>query len=315
MRIGVDAMGGDYAPLHVVMGAIHALDRVLPDSEIVLFGNERKIREICLSQQVDPKRFEIVSAAQVVEMGEHPVKAYQQKKNSSVAAGFMALQKGEIDSFAGAGNTGAMLVGAQSILKTIKGITRPCISTEFPVQTGGTALLLDVGLNSESRPDNLFEFGILGSIYAHHIMGIKNPRVALLNVGEESEKGSLLTREAYKMMEGNPHFNFVGNIESTQLFTGTIADVIVTDGFTGNVVIKQAEGMFHLLKDFGLGNAFFDRFDYEVYGGAPVLGVNAPVIIGHGASSPRAIMHMILKSEATYQARLVQKIKEAISNE
>jgi len=315
MRIGVDAMGGDYAPLHVVMGAVHALDRVLPDSEIVLFGNDRKIREILHSQHVDPKRFGIVSASQAIEMGEHPVKAFQQKKDSSVAAGFLALQKGEIDSFAGAGNTGAMLVGAQSILKPIKGVTRPCISTEFPVQTGGTALLLDVGLNADCRPDNLFEFAILGSVYAFHIMGIKNPRIALLNVGEEPEKGSLLTRETYMMMEGNPYFNFVGNIESTQLFTGSVADVIVTDGFSGNIVVKQAEAMFHLIKDFGFENPFFDRFDYEVYGGAPVLGVNAPVIIGHGASSPRAIMHMILKSEATYMARLVQKIKEAISNE
>ena len=315
MRIGVDAMGGDYAPLHVVMGAIQALDRVQPDSEIVLFGNERKIREICNSQHIEPKRFEVIPSSQAIEMGEHPVKAFQQKKDSSVVVGFQALQRGDIDSFAGAGNTGAMLVGAQSILKTIKGVTRPCISAEFPVQTGGSALLLDVGLNADCRQDNLFEFGILGSIYAHHILGIKNPRVALLNVGEEPEKGSLLTRETFKLMERNPHFYFVGNIESTQLFTGTIADVIVTDGFTGNVVIKQAEGMFHLLKDFGFVNPFFDRFDYEVYGGTPILGVNAPVITGHGASSPRAIMHMILKSEATYKAGLIQKIKEAISNE
>jgi len=315
MRIGVDAMGGDYAPLHVVMGAVQALDRILPDSEIVLFGNERKIREICHSQHIDSKRFKIVSSSHVIEMGEHPVKAFQQKRDSSVSVGLLALQKGEIDSFAGAGNTGAMLVGAQSILKTIKGVTRPCISAEFPVQTGGSALLLDVGLNADCRPDNLLEFGILGSVYAHHIMGINHPRVALLNVGEEPEKGSLLTREAYKLMEGNPNFNFVGNIESTQLFTGNIADVVVTDGFTGNVVIKQAEGMFHLVKDFGFENAFFDRFDYEMYGGAPILGINAPVIIGHGASSPRAIMHMILKSEATYKAGLIQKIKKIISNE
>jgi len=315
MRIGVDAMGGDYAPLHVVMGAILALDRVLPDSKIVLFGSGRKIREICHSQHIDPDRFVIVPSSQVVEMGEHPVKAFQQKTDSSIAAGFLALQKGEIDSFAGAGNTGAMLVGAQSILKTIKGVTRPCISAEIPVQTGGSALLLDVGLNADCRPDNLLEFGILGATYIRHIFGIEHPRVALLNIGEEPEKGSLLTREAYKLMEGNPHFNFVGNIEGAQLFTGTVADVIVTDGFVGNIVIKQAEGMFQLLKDFGFGNAFFERFDYEVYGGTPILGVNAPVITGHGASSPRAIMHMILKSEATYKAALIPQIKKAISNE
>ena len=315
MRIGVDAMGGDYAPLHVVMGAIEALAKVLPDSEIVLFGNERKIKEICYSQHVDASRFCIVPASQVIEMGEHPVMAFRQKKDSSMAAGFFALQRGEIDSFAGAGNTGAMLVGAQSVLKTIKGVSRPCISAEFPVQTGGSALLLDVGLNADCRPDSLLEFGLLGTTYVRHIMGIKNPRVALLNIGGEPEKGSLLTREAFKLMEGNPFFNFVGNIESTHLFTGNIADVIVTDGFSGNVVIKQAEGMFSLLKDFGFYNPFFERFDYEVYGGTPILGVNAPVITGHGASSPRAITHMILKSEATFKAGLVQKIKEAISNE
>ena len=315
MKIGVDAMGGDYAPLHVVMGAIQAMDRVLPDSEIVLFGNERKIKEICRSQYFDPCRFGIVSSSQVIEMGEHPIKAFQQKQDSSIAVGFLWLQKGEIDAFSSAGNTGAMLMGAQSILKAIKGISRPCLSTEFPLQPGGSALLLDVGLNADCRPENLLEFGVLGSIYARDIMRIPQPRVALLNIGEEPEKGSLLTREAFKLMDNNPHFNFVGNIEASQLFSGTIADVIVADGFAGNVVIKQAEGMFQLLKDYGFGNDFFDRFDYEVYGGAPILGVNAPVIIGHGASSPRAIMHMILKSEATYQAGLVQKIKEAISNE
>ena len=315
MRIGVDAMGGDYAPLHVVMGAIKALDGILPDSEIVLFGNERKIKEICHSQHFDPCRFTIVSSSQVIEMGEHPVKAFQKKHDSSIVAGFMSLQRGEIDSFCSAGSSGAMLMGAQSILKTIKGISRPCICTEYPLQTGGTALLLDVGLNADCRPDNLLEFGILGSTYAQHIMGIPQPRVALLNMGEEPEKGSLLTREAYKMMDGTPYFHFAGNIEATQLFTGTVADVIVADGFSGNIVIKQAEAMFQLLKDFKMGNAYFDRFDYEVYGGAPVLGINAPVVIGHGASSPRAMTHMILKSEATFKGGLVQKIKEAISNE
>jgi glycerol-3-phosphate acyltransferase PlsX len=315
MRIGVDAMGGDYAPLHVVLGAIQVVDQLSPGSEITLFGNERKIKEICRSQHFDSDRFGIVSSSQVIEMGEHPVKAFQQKQNSSIVVGFHALQKGEIDSFSSAGSTGAMLMGAQSILKTIKGVSRPCISTEFPVQTGGSALLLDVGLNADCRPDNLLEFGILGSTYAQSIMGFSRPRVALLNMGEEPEKGSLFAREAYKLMEGNPYFHFVGNIESTQLFTGAIADVIVTDGFSGNIVIKQAEAMFQLLKDFGFCNPFFDRFDYEVYGGAPVLGINAPVVIGHGASSPRAIAHMILKSEATFTAGLVQKIKEAISNE
>ena len=315
MRIGVDAMGGDYAPLLVVMGAIQAVEQLSPGSEIVLFGNERKIKEICKSQDFNPDRLSIVPSSQVIEMGEYPVKAFLQKQDSSIVLGFHALQKGEIDAFSGAGSTGAMLMGAQSVLKTVKGISRPCISTEFPVQTGGSALLLDVGLNADCRPDNLLEFGILGSIYARSIMGFSQPRVALLNIGEESEKGSLFTREAFKLMEGNPYFHFVGNIEATQLFTGTIADVVVTDGFSGNVVIKQAEAMFQLLRDFGLCNAFFDRFDYEVYGGAPVLGVNAPVVIGHGASSPRAIAHMILKSEATFKAGLVQKIKKAISNE
>jgi glycerol-3-phosphate acyltransferase PlsX len=149
----------------------------------------------------------------------------------------------------------------------------------------------------------------------HHILGVSHPRVALLNIGEEPEKGGLHIREAFTLMEGNPYYNFVGNIEATRLFSGTVADVIVTDGFTGNVVIKQAEGMFQLLKDFGFANPFFDRFDYEVYGGTPILGVNAPVITGHGASSPRAMMHMILKSETTYKAGLIAKIKEAISNE
>jgi glycerol-3-phosphate acyltransferase PlsX len=177
---------------------------------------------------------------------------------------------------------------------------------------GKTGLLLDVGLNVDCKPDVLYQYGLLGSIYAKHMMGLDNPRVALLNIGEEEEKGNLLTKETHKIMLDNIDFNFVGNFEAIHLFSGKVADVIITDGFVGNVVLKQAEAMYILAKKLGIDNDYFNRFNYELHGGTPVLGVNAPVIIGHGASTPKAVESMILQTEHAIKVRLVDKITEAL---
>ncbi|MCL2097657.1 MAG: phosphate acyltransferase PlsX [Bacteroidales bacterium] len=312
VRIGIDAMGGDFAPKNIVLGAIQAYARIQPKTRLVLFGDKSLIDAECREAGFDAAKFEIVHTSQVIGMGDHPAKAFQQKSDSSITVGFHALANCKIDGFASAGNTGAMLAGAMYTVKSIPGIIRPAICSEYPLLTGKTAFLLDVGLNVDCKPDVLYQYGLLGSIYVKHMMGIDNPRVALLNIGEEEEKGNLQTKEAFKMMQDTTDFNFAGNIEANHIFSGEIADVIVADGFVGNVVLKQAEAMYVLAKEQGIDSEYFNRFNYEIYGGTPVLGVNAPIIIGHGISSPTAIENMILQTEHAIKVRLVDKITEAL---
>ena len=312
IRVGIDAMGGDFAPKNVILGAIQAYKRIQPKTRLILFGDKSQIEAECREAGFDAAKFEIVHTSQIIGMGEHPAKAFQQKPDSSISVGFHALANCEIDGFASAGNTGAMLAGVIYTVKAIPGIIRPAISSEYPLLTGKTALLLDVGLNVDCKPDVLYQYGLLGSIYAKYMLGIENPRVALLNIGEEEEKGNLQIKEAFKIMQDTTDFNFVGNVEANHLFSGEIADVIVTDGFVGNVVLKQAEAMYILAKKQGIDNKYFNRFNYELYGGTPVLGVNSPVIIGHGVSSPKAIENMILQTEHAVKVRLVEKITEAL---
>ncbi len=315
IRIGIDAMGGDFAPKNVVLGAIAAIDRIKPKSRLILFGDRERITDECTQVGFDAAKFDIVHTTQVIEMCDHPAKAFQQKPDSSITVGFGALSKLKIDGFASAGNTGAMLVGAMYTVKAIPGIIRPAISSEYPLLSGKTGLLLDVGLNADCKPDVLYQYGLLGSIYAKYVMGIEQPRIALLNIGSEEEKGNLLTKEAYKLMTDSTEFHFVGNIEAHQLYSGKIADVVVTDGFVGNIVLKQAEAMYRLAKTQNIDNDFFNRFNYEIYGGTPILGVNAPIVIGHGASTPKAIENMILQTEHAIEVGLIDKFMEALHNE
>jgi glycerol-3-phosphate acyltransferase PlsX len=313
MKIGIDVMGGDYAPQNIVLGAADSLSRISSGSEITLIGDKPRITEICRQSGIDVSLFSIAHTSQVIRMDEHPVQSYQSKKDSSLVVGFGMLKKGEIDAFSSAGNTGAMLTGCYATLNTIPGIMRPCISAEMPLINGKKMLILDVGFNTDCKPDMLYQFGLLGAIYAREMMGIDNPGVALLNIGEEEDKGDMVAREAYKLMSGSTHYRFCGNIEANRLFLGEIADVVVTDGFAGNVLLKQAEGMYDLAHRLEINNTFFERFNYENYGGTPVLGITAPVIIGHGASSPLAVTNMILQAESALNNKLVDKFIEAIS--
>ena len=226
VKIGVDAMGGDYAPEAVVLGAIEAAGMLPGDVRLVLFGDEAAIRALMEREGVAKDLFDVVPTSEVITMSDHPAQAFSKKPDSSLTVGFGWLKAGRIDGFASAGNTGAMLVGSMYTVRAIEGIIRPTISSHIPVVGGRTALVLDVGLNVDCKPDVLDQYGMLGSIYAEKVLGISNPRVALLNIGEEKEKGNLATKAAYEIMEGTSKYNFVGNVEGKQLFTGEVADVI-----------------------------------------------------------------------------------------
>lgn len=312
MKIGLDIMGGDYAPESTVVGAIQALSELEEDDKIVLIGDETKINEILEKEGQDHDAFDIVHASEVIEMEEHPARAFSRKPDSSIAIGFAMLRSGKLDAFSSAGNSGAMLVGSMHIVRSVPGVIRPMIASDLPKEDGGNGIILDVGINADCKPDVLYQFAVVGSLYAEHVLGIKNPKVALLNIGEEKEKGNLLTQATYRLMDETNEFNFVGNVEGRDLFDNS-ADVVVCDGFTGNVVLKEAEAFFKLISKRGLVDDYFSRFNYENYGGTPVLGVNANVLIGHGISSPKAIKNMILASKTVTLANLPSKIKEAFN--
>lgn len=313
MRIGIDAMGGDFAPFNVVKGAIDAYYCVHEQTRLVLFGDEKGIVEICRENNFAAGNFDIVHTTEVIGMDEHPAKAFAAKRNSSIAVGFKHLAEKKTDCLASAGNTGAMMAGAAYTVKFIDGISRPCISCNAPLLNGTTGLLVDAGLNVDCKPDNLLQYALLASIYAKAVLGYENPRIGLVNVGEEAEKGSLLTRAAYELMQSDGRFNFAGNVEGHDLLTGKKADVIVCDGFTGNIILKQTEATYRLAKKLNAQVDFFDRFNYELYGGMPVLGTNTPVIIAHGASTPLAIKNMILQAESVVRVNLTDKIKTSLN--
>ncbi|HVA98746.1 MAG TPA: phosphate acyltransferase PlsX [Bacteroidia bacterium] len=314
MKIGLDVMGGDFAPQATISGAVLARKELPAEVKIVLIGDEKIIFSELQSQQANPNDFEIVHAAEVIGMGEHPTKAFAQKTNSTIAVGFKLLKEKKINVFAGSGNTGAMLVGAMYTVKAIEGVLRPCITSILPKENGKVGLILDVGANADCKPDTLYQFGILGSVYAKNVFEINNPRVALLNIGEEEEKGNLATQAAHQLMKDSKEINFIGNIEGRDVFNDK-ADIIVCDGFTGNVVLKQAEAFYSLIKRRGWKDDYFDRFNYENYGGTPILGINSDVLIGHGISNPVAIKNMLLLSKNVVEANLSEKIKQAFNHD
>ncbi len=243
-------------------------------------------------------------------MADSATKSFVQKPESSIAVGFGLLKEKKIDAFASAGNSGAMLVGAMFTVKPIHGIQRPAIATVLPHEDGTTGILLDVGANADCKPEVLQQFGILGSLLSEHVYHVKNPRVALMNIGEEEEKGNLLAQQAHQLLKNTKEINFIGNTEGRDLFNHK-TDVTVCDGFTGNVILKEAESFYTLIKKRGINDAYFNRFDYENYGGTPVLGVNGNVIIAHGISKAKAIKNMIRLSINVAEVNLAEKIATA----
>ena len=311
MKIGIDIMGGDYAPKKTVHGAILALNELPKNITVVLFGKKNEILSELKQHDFSADKFEIVDCCEVISMEEHATKAYRSKPDSSISKGFEYLAKGEIDGFASAGNTGAMFVGGFYAVKSIPGIIRPPLAVLIPREDGGVTVLLDVGANTDCKPDVLYQFGTLGSLFSQYVCGIKNPKVSLLNLGEEKTKGNLLTQAAYTLMEDNPDYTFIGNCEGRDIFNSK-SDVIVCDGFTGNIALKEIEGIYNIMKKRGLLDDFFKRFNYENYGGTPILGLNKTVIIGHGISNEIAIKNMIVLTKNIVEADLVNKIKENI---
>jgi glycerol-3-phosphate acyltransferase PlsX len=306
MKIGIDMMGGDFAPLEAVLGIQQFLEE--GKAHLVLLGDDEKLKPLLSEHGIPEKAYTLVHAPQVIDMDDSPTRALKEKPQSSIAVGFHLLASHKTDAFISAGNTGAMLVGALYALKAVEGVLRPTISTIIPKENGGTGLLLDVGLNSDCKPEHLNQFAVMGSVYAQTILGIDNPRVALLNIGEEEGKGNLLAQATYPMLKENSHINFIGNVEGRDILLDK-ADVMVCDGFTGNIILKLAESLFEITDQKKINHEYFERFNFENYGGTPVLGVSKPVIIGHGISRAKAFKNMILLAQKMIEKDIMQKLQ------
>ena len=312
MRIGIDITGSDFGIEQVLSGVIQVLPELAHDAILVLYGPAEEAKKILSQKSVDLTHIEFIDCDEVIEMGEHPAKAFLKKPNSSIAKAFKDLSIEKIDAFASAGNTGAMMVGSVMEIKPIPGVMRPAIVSFVPKDNGGTGVILDVGANAEVKPEVLQQFAVLGKIYAEAVLKIENPRVGLINIGGEAEKGSILYQNAHKLLQDSPNLNFIGNTEGYHIFKD-IADVMVCDGFVGNVILKLSESFYRILHKKGFMDGFTERFNYEIYGGSPVVGVSKPVVIAHGNSSALAIKNMVLQAIGMVEGELCKKIQTAIN--
>ena len=328
MRIAVDAMGGDNAPYEIVVGALDAV-KGNPDITVVLVGKEDEINKIIDEKTIDRSGIEVVNATEVIEFDDVPTKAVRSKKDSSLVVAMKLVKDKQADAFLSAGSTGAILVGGLFIVGRIKGIDRPALTGFFPNPKGYT-VLLDIGANADCKARNILEFGVMGSLYAEKVLGIKNPSVGLLNNGTEEGKGNDLTKEAFALMKGSDQINFYGNIEGRDMPAGTV-DVAVTDGFTGNVVLKTTEGVastiMKMMKDALMSStkgkiagamiksdmtALKDGFSADAIGGAPFLGVDGVVLKAHGNSRAIAITNAILQARRFKESNYIEELKAHI---
>lgn len=312
MNIALDMMGGDFAPLEAIKGIIKYLDEDKSPCNLILIGNESLIKTMFDNNELSSNHLTIVDAPEVIEMHEHPTKALKEKPKSSISIGFHLLVNDKADAFISAGNTGAMMVGALYSIKSIKGVLRPTIGAYIPRENGTLGLLLDVGLNGDCKPENLSQFAVLGSLFAKEILNYEDPKVGLINLGEEEGKGNILLQATYPLLKENEQINFIGNIEGRDILLDK-ADVMICEGFTGNVILKFAEGFYDVIKRRSINDEHFNRFDFEIYGGVPVLGVNKPVIIGHGISHALAFKNMIITAKKMIEKDLTSKIKNSFS--
>ncbi len=333
LRIAIDAMGGDFAPKNEIDGAILAAKHFGGKTkvEFVFFGPEELLKRELASRDTGGMTYSVVHCDEVISMDDDPTSALRTKKQSSIVQGINYHREGKADAFISAGNTGAVMSGGTLFLGRIRGVSRPTIASFFPTARTMPCLVVDVGANVECKPKFLYEFGIMGSIYVNQILGIESPRVGLLNVGEEETKGSGLALDTHALMKNSKVMNFAGNTEGRDILMGT-CDVVVCDGFTGNIVLKFAESFINVLriklKDFA-GRSLLNKlsvaimiptlrrvlkeFDYQEYGGVPLLGVNGVVIIGHGKSSVLAVKNMLLRAVEVIEKDINQRIENALA--
>ena len=312
VNVAVDAMGGDNAPGEIVKGAVEAINAE-KKVKVFLAGREPLLKEELKKYSYNPEQLEIVHAEEIIETGEPPVMAIRKKKDSSIVKCMYLVKNGECDALVSAGSTGAVLVGGQVIVGRIKGVERPPLAPIIP-HINGVSLLLDCGANVDARPSQLLQFAKMGSIYMESVIGVKNPRVGLVNIGTEEEKGNALTKEAYPLLKSCPEINFIGNVEAREIPMGG-ADVLVCEAFAGNVVLKMLEGVSSALIDkikSGMMTNLLKDFNTEDYGGAPLLGLNCRVVKTHGNSKSVEIKNSILQCIAFKEQKINQKIKEQL---
>ncbi len=327
-RIAVDAMGGDFAPRHEILGAVQAL-KASSDFQLFLVGQKDKILQIAKEENVQIDESMIIDAPDIIGMDETPTVAIKSKPNSSLVVGAKLVREKKADAFVSAGNTGAMMAASTLLIGRIPGVGRPTIGASFPTEKGKFCIVFDAGASVDSKPQHLFEYAILGSIFSKEIYGVEKPTIGLLNVGEEESKGNELTFASYKLLKES-QLNFHGNVEGRDILKGVV-DVVLCDGFVGNIVLKFGESVLTFLKsrirgyaEKGLLNklkalvvksvlkASLSDMDYQTHGGVPLLGVNGISIIGHGSSSPLAIKNMILRAKEMHDKNLIKKFEEAI---
>lgn len=310
MNIGLDIMGGDYAPKAAIEGVASFFEtNTNQDIKLTLIGNPEATAPYL--SLLDPYigQFTLVPSATVIEMHEHPTKALKEKQNSSIAMGFGLLMNKKIDAFISAGNTGAMLVGSMYSVKALPGVLRPTIASPVPCHNGGVNLLLDVGANADCKPEHLDQFAVMGSLYMKHLMGVDNPKVGLLNIGEEEGKGNILAQNTFPLLKQNTNINFIGNVEGRDILTNK-QNVVVCEGFTGNILLKMAESFYDILKDdLSEVTPFIKMLNYEEYGGIPILGINAPVLIGHGISNNKVFKEMIVATQKVIETNFIEVLR------
>ena len=327
-RIVVDAMGGDFAPVNAVLGALDAHNEN-KSFDLFLVGRKKEIEEVLTANKLSLNSECIINADEVIEMGDSPAASLKLKPNSSIVIGAQLVRDKKADAFVSAGNTGAMMAASTLIIGRIPGLGRPTIGAEMP-NVNGICYLYDVGASKDSKPSHLFEYAVMGTIFAKEMGGVSNPKIGVLSMGEEEGKGNEVSEAATKLLRKSK-LNFIGNVEGRDILAGNV-DVVVCDGYVGNIILKFGESVPKLLKQLltkTANNSFIDKIliglsknalkkslkslDYQEYGGVPLLGVNGISIIGHGSSSIRAIKNMVLRANEMYRKNLVSKLIKAIS--
>ncbi len=328
MRIALDAMGGDYAPDEIIAGALEALPRIDKADEILLVGPQDLLETKLTALRSGKKRVSIVDAPDVIEMDEKPIDSLRRKPRSSIGVLARLAKLDRADAVISAGNTGACVAAFQMRMRTLPGVNRPGIAVVFPT-TNGPVTICDVGANIACKPINLYQYALMASIYSRHYLGIQNPRIGLMSIGQEDAKGNEIVRRTRELLRGDPRLNFIGNIEGSDIFRG-VCDVVVCEGFVGNVILKLTEGavdgLFRAIKQELMQEKprlalkfkpiitrVYRKHDYNEYGGAPLLGVNGTALVCHGASKARTICNAVLSAKNCHTQRINDKIMQCLS--